>query len=122
MVLSCATWATAGRWWDEQRQVWRDGRGRKVPSPALAEDDAPVRTTKVVLAAAHLDQVTFMQEQFELETLARRFGRYVEQHPTLKPEAARFLGGVLVRGKCRAVTQNGPAASRNAPPASCSAA
>ena len=43
-----------GRWWDEVRQTWRDGRGRKVPSPALAEY-APVRTTKVVLAAAHLD-------------------------------------------------------------------
>ena len=43
-----------GRWWDETDQTWRDGRGRKVPSPALAEH-APVRTTKVVLAAAHLD-------------------------------------------------------------------
>ena len=43
-----------GRWWDEQQQAWRDGRGRRVPSPTLAED-APVRTTKVVLAAAHLD-------------------------------------------------------------------
>jgi hypothetical protein len=44
-----------GRWWDEQRQTWRDGRGRKVPSPALAEDAVPVRATRVVLAAAHLD-------------------------------------------------------------------
>ena len=43
-----------GRWWDETDQTWRDGRGRKVPSPALAED-VLVRTTKVVLAAAHLD-------------------------------------------------------------------
>ena len=22
-----------GRWWDEARQTWRDGRGREVPSP-----------------------------------------------------------------------------------------
>ena len=43
-----------GRWWDEVQQAWRDGRGRKVPSPALAED-TQIRTTKVVLAAAHLD-------------------------------------------------------------------
>ena len=43
-----------GRWWDEARQTWRDGRGREVPSPGLAEGP-PVRTTKVVLAAAHLD-------------------------------------------------------------------
>jgi hypothetical protein len=44
-----------GRCWDEQRQAWRDGRGRRVPSPALLAD-VPVRTTKVVLAAAYLDQ------------------------------------------------------------------
>ena len=42
-----------GRWWDETEQTWRDGRGRKVPSPA--REDVPLRTTKVVLAAAHLD-------------------------------------------------------------------
>ena len=43
-----------GRWRDEQQQIWRDGKGRKAPSPALLED-TPVLTTKVVLAAAHLD-------------------------------------------------------------------
>ena len=26
-----------GRWWDEARQTWRDGWGRKVPCPAPAE-------------------------------------------------------------------------------------
>ena len=41
-----------GRWWDETEQIWRDGRGRRVPSPT---PDVPLRTTKVVLAAAHLD-------------------------------------------------------------------
>src|SRR4051794_3052774 len=44
-----------GRWWDEAQQAWRDGKGRKLPSPALAGDAAPARTTRVVLAAAHLD-------------------------------------------------------------------
>ena len=43
-----------GRWWDEAHQTWRDGRGREIPCPAPAEQQ-PVRTTKVVLAAAHLD-------------------------------------------------------------------
>jgi hypothetical protein len=42
-----------GRWWDEVQQAWRDSRGRRIPSPALAE--VSVRTTRVVLAAAHLD-------------------------------------------------------------------
>jgi hypothetical protein len=37
-----------------ERRAWRDGRGREIPCPALAEAQ-PVRTTKVVLAAAHLD-------------------------------------------------------------------
>ena len=50
---SCAIWATAAGG-TRQQQTWRDGRGRKIPSPALAEEQ-PVRTTKVVLAAAHLD-------------------------------------------------------------------
>ena len=27
-----------GRWWDEARQTWRDGRGREIPCPALAEE------------------------------------------------------------------------------------
>ena len=43
-----------GRWWDEARRAWRDGRGRAVPCLAPAEQP-PVRTTRVVLAAAHLD-------------------------------------------------------------------
>ena len=38
-----------GRWWDEARQTWRDGRGREIPCPAPAEAQ-PVRATKVVLA------------------------------------------------------------------------
>ena len=43
-----------GRWWDEAQQAWRDGRGRRVPSRAVTKS-APVRTTRVFLAAAHLD-------------------------------------------------------------------
>jgi hypothetical protein len=43
-----------GRWWDEERRLWRDGEGRRVPAPALPEREG-LGTTKVVLAAAHLD-------------------------------------------------------------------
>ena len=49
-----------GRWWDETEQIWRDGKGRKAPSPALLED-TPVLTTKVMLAAAHNRDLTFAQ-------------------------------------------------------------
>jgi hypothetical protein len=46
-----------GRWWDEEAEAWRNGQGRRV-IPKLAApsaDDLALRTTKVVLAAAHLD-------------------------------------------------------------------
>lgn len=41
-----------GHWWDPVGQAWRDGHGRRVPSPSLPGTSAP-RRTKVVLAAAH---------------------------------------------------------------------
>ena len=45
-----------GRWWDPQRQAWRDGQGRKARRGAKVEDlQAQVRTTRVVLATAHRD-------------------------------------------------------------------
>ena len=43
-----------GRWWDGADQTWRNGRGRRIGTPVPTEDQ-PIRTTKVVLAAAHLD-------------------------------------------------------------------
>lgn len=46
-----------GRWWDTERQTWRNGRGRpvKLPAPECLPADLPVQTTQVVLACAHLD-------------------------------------------------------------------
>ena len=46
-----------GRWWNEERQIWRDGQGRQGPSPALAED-APVRAHRGGLAA-YLDPADY---------------------------------------------------------------
>ena len=46
-----------------------------------------------------LDQVTFMSDLFELDTLARRLKTYVERGETLKPEAARLLEEALIRGE-----------------------
>ena len=42
-----------GRWRDEGQKAWRDGRDRRVPSPAPGAGTP--QTTKVMLAAAHLD-------------------------------------------------------------------
>jgi len=45
------------------------------------------------------DQVEFMATLFDLDTLAGRLRKYVEQHETLKPEAARLLEEALIRGE-----------------------
>lgn len=45
-----------GRWWDEEAKIWRNGRGRVISR--LAEPtagDERLLTTRVYLAAAHLD-------------------------------------------------------------------
>lgn len=45
-----------GRWWDEADQTWRDGKGRRVRMGALPSPAPPgLGTTKVFLAAAHVD-------------------------------------------------------------------
>jgi hypothetical protein len=43
-----------GRWFDEASATWRDRRGRPARWPDLVEATR-LRTTRVVLAAAHLD-------------------------------------------------------------------
>lgn len=46
-----------GRWWDTNRSLRRDGRGRALPRLAnkITPTHPGVRTTRVFLAAAHLD-------------------------------------------------------------------
>jgi Fic family protein len=46
-----------------------------------------------------LDQVTFMSELFDLDTLGRRLRTFVGQQPGLAPEAARLLEEALIRGE-----------------------
>lgn len=46
-----------------------------------------------------LDQVRFMSDLFELDTLARRLGLLVERSETLKAEAASLLQEALIRGE-----------------------
>jgi hypothetical protein len=59
-----------GRWWDEDEGAWRNGRGRRlVRRPA---DDIVVRTTRVVLAAAHLDHDPSNSRLRNLKALCQR--------------------------------------------------
>ena len=59
-----------GRWWDEEHQTWRDGRGRARRKPA--DEGLPLRTTRVVLATVHLDQDPTNNRARNLKALCQR--------------------------------------------------
>ncbi|GJE39466.1 MULTISPECIES: hypothetical protein [Bacteria] len=62
-----------GRWWDGEAGVWRDGRGR-ITRLTLGVDDllTRVRTTRVVLAAAHRDHDTSNNANANLAAFCQR--------------------------------------------------
>jgi hypothetical protein len=60
-----------GRWFDETAATWRDRRGRPARWPDLIEM-ANVRTTRVVLAAAHLDNDPANNRLINLKGLCQR--------------------------------------------------
>jgi hypothetical protein len=60
-----------GRWFDQQTQTWRDRRGRATRWPDLLEA-AEMRTTRVVLAAAHLDHDPRNSRLSNLRSLCQR--------------------------------------------------
>lgn len=76
---------------DTPRQGDLDGRGN-LSQRALM--DFVLWFLKVAL-----DQVQFMANLFELDTLSQRLRRYVERSDTLKPEASRLLEEALIRGE-----------------------
>jgi hypothetical protein len=60
-----------GRWYDSARQTWRDRRGRTTRWPDL-EQMVRLRTTRVVLAAAHLDHDPTNNRLRNLRSLCQR--------------------------------------------------
>ncbi len=76
---------------DTPRQGDLDGRGN-------LSEGALIEFVTWFLRVA-LDQVTFMSELFDLETLASRLRKYVASHDGLKPEAAALLEQTLMRGE-----------------------
>lgn len=76
---------------DTPRQGDLDGRGN-LSQRALIE-------FSLWFLRVCLDQVSFMSDLFELNTLARRLRAYAERNEKLKPEAARLLEEALIRGE-----------------------
>ena len=60
-----------GRWFDSASSTWRDGRGRAARWPDLV-DATRLRTTRVVLAAAHLDSNPSNNRLANLRALCQR--------------------------------------------------
>lgn len=60
-----------GRWFDPQQQTWRDRRGRTSRWPDL-EQLTRQRSTRVVLAAAHLDHDPTNNRLRNLRSLCQR--------------------------------------------------
>jgi Fic family protein len=78
-------------WADEPRQGDCDGRGH------LSLRGLEIFTGWFLRTC--LDQLTYMGELFDLDTLAQRLKRYVDRHENLAPEAARLLQEALMRGE-----------------------
>jgi Fic family protein len=76
---------------DEPRQGDLDGRGN-LSLKALVE-------FVVWFLRVAIDQVTFMSTLFDLDNLTTRLHAFVAQRDDLKPEAARLLDEVLIRGQ-----------------------
>ena len=64
-----------GRWWDEDGQVWRSGRGqllRQLPVPTELPSALPQYKTRVVLACAHLNHDPTQNGPRNLKALCQR--------------------------------------------------
>jgi hypothetical protein len=60
-----------GRWYDATRRTWRNAHGRVARWPDLVEV-APIRHTRVMLAAAHLDHDPRNNRLRNLKSLCQR--------------------------------------------------
>jgi hypothetical protein len=58
-----------GLWWDEEASLWRNGRGKRVLTGALAPQ---IYTTRVVLSCAHLNHDPTDNRDRNLAALCQR--------------------------------------------------
>lgn len=76
---------------DAPRQGDLDGRGN------LSE--RALKSFTLWFLTVCLDQVKFMSDLFDLDTLSKRYARLIDRSETLKPEAIHLLQEALIRGE-----------------------
>jgi hypothetical protein len=93
-----------GRWWDEAELTWRSGKGRKLKGVAVRS--SLLRTTRVVLATAHLDHDPTNNHPRNLKALCQRCHMLHDREEHLRRRAmtdkARRALGDLFTGLYRA--------------------
>ncbi|MHC2002937.1 hypothetical protein ACYQR9_21245 [Methylobacterium sp. CM6241] len=93
-----------GRWWDAEAGTWRDGAGRIICLAVGAKDVlGTVRTTRVVLAAAHRDHDTANNAGSNLAAFCQRCHMIHDQ-----PEHQRRRWRTLFRRKAMGDLFRGP--------------
>ncbi|MGH1572695.1 hypothetical protein ACRAWG_21010 [Methylobacterium sp. P31] len=93
-----------GRWWDAPAATWRDGRGRRVRlAPCTVDVLAIVRTTRVLLAAAHRDHDTSNNADANLAAFCQRCHMIHD-----RPEHQRRRWATLFRRKALGDLFGGP--------------
>lgn len=80
-----------GRWWDDDADLWRDGKGRFVRGKLEAPLPGHTRTTKVFLATAHLDNDPGHNDRRNLRALCQRCHMLHDREEHLRRRRISFL-------------------------------
>ncbi|TXN43874.1 hypothetical protein [Methylobacterium sp. WL7] len=92
-----------GRWWDVEAGRWRDGRGRLARLASTVDLLATVRTTRVILAAAHRNHDTADNANGNLAAFCQRCHMIHD-----RPEHRRRRWATLFRRKALGDLFRGP--------------
>jgi len=61
-----------GRWFDPERDIWRDGQGEAIEWINFSDYRGQLRSTRIVLATAHLDHNPTNNRPSNLKALCQR--------------------------------------------------
>lgn len=81
-----------GRWWDEERHIWRDGAGKILQElPPLRDMTVAPRQTRVVLATAHRDHDPTNNRSANLVALCQRCHMLNDKEEHLRRRRLTYL-------------------------------